>query len=337
MTTTKPRALLFGLGGIGGIYAATLARSGACDVSVVARSNYAAVKEKGLRLKSEKHGESHQVFEGVYKSPADAAASGPFDYVLCANKALLSAVPSLEETIAPAVTKNTAIVLLQNGVGNEVPLHKAFPENTIISAVVWTGGKVEKVGEDGVPTVSQFAREGLTMGVDYTSGLEKEEEDAKLARLREILTAANSDSIVVEDIQSARWVKVVWNCAWNALTTVTRLRTNQIFASSPGASDFSRSIMNEVVAVARAKGLDVPEDTADDLMRQINEVSGPGLPSSMMMDNEAGRPTEVEVILGTPMREGERLGVPVPILTTLYTIVKALDWRNAHLEEANFP
>jgi ketopantoate reductase len=145
----------------------------------------------------------------VYKSPADAAASGAFDYVLCANKALLSATPSLEETIAPAVSANTSIVLLQNGVGNEEPLHKAFPGNTIISAVVWTGGKVD-ADTDGVPTVSQFARESLTMGVDYTPGLEKTEEDAKVARLSEILAAANSDSIIVEDIQSARWIKVIW-------------------------------------------------------------------------------------------------------------------------------
>lgn len=127
------------------------------------------------------------------------------------------------------------------------------------------------------------------------------------------------------------------NCAWNALTTVTRLRTNQIFASSPDAAEFSRTLMNEVVAVARAKGLAVPADTADDLLRQVREVGGAGLPSSMMMDNEAGRATEVEVILGTPMREGQRLGVPVPIITTLYTIVRALDWRNAHPDEAKFP
>ncbi|BEI85991.1 hypothetical protein CcaverHIS002_0602780 [Cutaneotrichosporon cavernicola] len=333
-TNTKPRALLFGLGGIGGIYAATLARSGVCEVSVVARSNYEAVKEKGLLLKSEKHGESHHTFAGVYKSPADAATSGPFDYVLCANKALLSAIPSLEETIAPAISQDTAIVLLQNGVGNEVPLHKAFPANTIISAVVWTGGKVEPSLN---PTVSQFSRESLTMGVDYTPGIDKAVEDEKVKRLSEILAKANSDSVIVNDIQSARWVKVIWNCAWNALTTVTRLRTNQIFASSPGAEDFSKTLMNEVVAVARAKGLDVPLDTADDLMRQIKEAQGPGLPSSMMMDNEAGRPTEVEVILGTPMREGQRLGVPVPILTTLYTIVRALDWRNAHPDETKFP
>lgn len=64
MTNPKPRALVFGLGSIGGVYAAALARSGACEVSVVARSNYAALKDKGLLLKSEKHGEHHYTFAG---------------------------------------------------------------------------------------------------------------------------------------------------------------------------------------------------------------------------------------------------------------------------------
>lgn len=106
------------------------------------------------------------------------------------------------------------------------------------------------------------------------------------------------------------------NCAWNSLTTVTRVRTNHIFESSPGAADLSLALMEEVCAVARAKGLSVPEGTAARLLSECKEVTGAGLPSSMMMDNEAGRPMEVEVILGTPKREGERLGVPVPILTT---------------------
>lgn len=74
--------------------------------------------------------------------------------------------------------------------------------------------------------------------------------------------------------------------------------------------------MEEVAAVARAKGLSIPDGTPQRLLAKCKEVPGAGLPSSMMADNEAGRATEVEVILGTPMREGQRLGVPVPILTT---------------------
>jgi ketopantoate reductase len=97
---------------------------------------------------------------------------------------------------------------------------------------------------------------------------------------------------------------------------VTRIRTNHYFASSPGATDFSVKLMNEVVAVARAKGLEVPDSIPAELLAKCKGMPGAGLPSSMMMDNEAGRSMEVEVILGTPLREGQRLGVPVPIIET---------------------
>lgn len=61
---TKPNALLFGLGAIGSVYASVLQRSGACNVSVVARSNYAAVKEKGYALDSQKFGKHHHMLDG---------------------------------------------------------------------------------------------------------------------------------------------------------------------------------------------------------------------------------------------------------------------------------
>jgi ketopantoate reductase len=72
--------------------------------------------------------------------------------------------------------------------------------------------------------------------------------------------------------------------------------------------------MNEVAAVARAKGLTVPDDTVEKLIKQCTDVKE-GLPSSMLFDHLALRPMEVEVILGTPLKEGLRLGVPVPSLT----------------------
>lgn len=56
--------------------------------------------------------------------------------VLCSNKALLDAIPSLSDSVRPVISSETSIVLFQNGVGAEEPLHKAFPQNTIISAVV---------------------------------------------------------------------------------------------------------------------------------------------------------------------------------------------------------
>lgn len=83
-SNSKPNALLFGLGSIGGVYASILSRSGQADTSVVARSNYAAVKDKGFGLESEKFGKHHIVFDGVYRDTKEAAASGKvFDYGAC--------------------------------------------------------------------------------------------------------------------------------------------------------------------------------------------------------------------------------------------------------------
>lgn len=73
--------------------------------------------------------------------------------------------------------------------------------------------------------------------------------------------------------------------------------------------------MREVEAVAKAKGLKVPENKVNELIKQCTDVKE-GLPSSMMFDNLSKRPMEVEVILGTPLREGKRLGVAVPTLET---------------------
>ncbi|WVQ83440.1 hypothetical protein IAT38_005581 [Cryptococcus sp. DSM 104549] len=333
--SSKPNVLLFGLGGIGGIYACILHLSGQVNVHVVARSNYQKVKDQGFKLVSNKFGNHEGLqFAGVWKSTADAAASGAkFSHVLCANKALLDAKPSLSDHLSPVISPSTSIVLLQNGVGAEAPLHASFPGNTIISAVVWTGGKVLPNNEG----VEQFNREGLTIGVDYKEGEseeEKKEEKKKLEELVGWLTAGGGDCTVTDDIQSERWVKVIWNCCWNSLTAATLLKTGPFFDSSPQALPLCYTIMNEVAAVARAKGLSVPEGTVDKLIKQCTDVAYPGLPSSMMADTKAGRAMEVEVILGTPVREGQRLGVPVPTLTAIYTIVKAVDYRNLNAEAA---
>lgn len=101
--------------------------------------------------------------------------------------------------------------------GGEAPLHAAFPNTTVISAVVWTGGKVLPDSEDGRAVISQFNKEGLTIGVDYREAQPgeareggKKEEDEKLQRLVGLLQKGGGTCTVTEDIQSERWVKVIW-------------------------------------------------------------------------------------------------------------------------------
>lgn len=129
--------------------------------------------------------------------------------MICATKALLDAKPSLSDNIAPVISAKTSVVLLQNGVGAEEPLHASFPSTTIISAVVWTGGRT-KPSEGGQVVIEQFNAEGLTIGVDYRQGGDAAEEDSKLDRLVKVLEAGGGSVTVTKDIQSERWVKVIW-------------------------------------------------------------------------------------------------------------------------------
>lgn len=103
------------------------------------------------------------------------------------------------------MSANTSIAILQNGVGAEAPLHAAFPSSTIISAVVWTGGKVLGDGH-----IEQFNRESLTIGVDWKEDAAKEDEQAKLDRLVAILRAGGGDCTVNPKIQEERWAKIMW-------------------------------------------------------------------------------------------------------------------------------
>ena len=133
--------------------------------------------------------------------------------VLVANKALLDAKPSLSDQLRPVISSTTSIVLLQNGVGAEAPLHESFPDNTIISAVVWTGGRSISSEKDGQAGAEQFNREGLTIGVDYRSedaGV-KQEEKKRLDTLVQWLEAGKGECTVTEEIQTERWIKVIWS------------------------------------------------------------------------------------------------------------------------------
>ncbi|KAJ7134895.1 ketopantoate reductase PanE/ApbA C terminal-domain-containing protein [Mycena epipterygia] len=322
--------LVFGLGGIGSTYAYILKAGGQVRVSVVARSNASVIKEQGLSLRSIKFGDHDGIrFNGVYSNCQEAAESGlSFSYVICTNKAILDATPPMEELLRPVVEPDTVIVLIQNGVGQEGPLHKAFPTTTIITCVTWTGARTLDVG-----VVQVFTRsDTLMLGVDWSPTLPRPQQEEHLRILADILVKSNAQITVKEDIQIDRWVKVIWNCAWNSLTALTQLRTSDFISTSPSAVVVARSIFTEGIAVAAAKGIAIPEDTLDTMMAKYTSLSGST--SSMLTDALNMKPMEVESILGYPLREGLRLGISVPTLTTIYSLLKAMDWKHAHPDEA---
>lgn len=138
-TSASIKVLIYGLGAIGSFYAFLLSRTPTVQLSVIARSNYDAVRSNGILIQSENHGEHRFHPHAVYRSPREASDAGEteFDFILVASKAV-----DLEGTVndlRPVVKGNgegTCVVIMQNGVGNEDWFWRVWPECTIISGVV---------------------------------------------------------------------------------------------------------------------------------------------------------------------------------------------------------
>lgn len=153
------------------------------------------------------------------------------------------------------------------------------------------------------------------------AGLEKE----RLDTFTSLLSVGKTPFEVEENMQVKRWEKVVWNAAWNSLTTLTLLDTHTWLNSSPAAMPLTRQLMREVIDVALACGVPLKYELIDELINKI--LAMPGIGSSMQADYKANRKMEVEIILGTPVRKAKELNVPVPVLDTIYALLSGINSR----------
>ncbi|KAM0755081.1 2-dehydropantoate 2-reductase [Meredithblackwellia eburnea MCA 4105] len=313
--------LLFGLGAVGATHAFIFQHAGS-KVTVCARSNFDVVKEKGLDFRSEKYGNIPNLkFDRVVKTPGDASIKDvKYDFIVCTNKAIYMN-PSASEQIAPAVSENTTIVIVQNGVGNGDQFRERFPNNVVISAVTWVNANQPETG-----VIVHKGQEKMQIGVEWSDKLDRALQQKKLDDFVGILDAGKSEYELVPDIQVWRWKKTIWNCCWNTLTAATLCNTKQYLESSESAEITARALIDEMALIARTLGLTIEDEYLDSLISRADLRNG-GITSSMMMDAKAQRPMEVEVILGAPLRVAKKLGLKTPVLETCTAIISAMDWR----------
>ncbi|KFZ25334.1 hypothetical protein V502_00190 [Pseudogymnoascus sp. VKM F-4520 (FW-2644)] len=282
---------------IGSFYTYILSKSENVRLTVVARSNYDAIKTNGLTINSEVYG-SHSFHPyNVVKTPAEA--KGTFDYVVCAHKAIdQSSVPAL---LAPVVDNTTTIVVIQNGVGNEEPFREAFPNGIIITCVTWVGALQTSPG-----VIKHTKSEHTQIGLFPNEKLDKAVEQGRLDAFTAFLNTGGTPYDVVENMQIKRWEKVVWNAAWNSITTLTLLDT-QSWLKSEGGMSLTRQLMTEVIDVAGKCGVPLSYNLIDELINKILKM--PEIYSSMHADRVAGRQMEVDIILGTPVKKAMEFGM----------------------------
>lgn len=164
----------------------------------------------------------------------------------------------------------------------------------------------------------------MQIGIFPTNGNDSDRDAGRLKEFSNLLTTGKTVFQAVPDIQLLRWEKVVWNAAWNSLTTLTLMDTHSWLAS-PDAETLTRRLMTEVIDVGKALGVALDYDLIDTL---VNKIKGmPPIGSSMRTDYENNKPMEVEIILGYPVRKGKELGINIATVETIYVILTAVNRR----------
>ncbi len=305
----KAKILLFGTGAVGSYYGSILARGGA-SVSAVCRSDYDTVKKIGIEIKSI-NGDFHFTPEKVYRSADEA--ENPYDYIIVALKAL----PEIDTVsiIKSAVSENTAIVILQNGINVEESIEAAFPENEIISALAFIC--VTRIAH-GIIDHQDHGR--LALGT-YPAGI-----SPKVEALINIFRNGGVTADGVEDVIAARWRKLMWNAPFNPLSVIGGGLDTGIMLGSPLFTDLIRSVMQEVVALSIADGHPLDYEIIDKTISDTSKMQP--YKTSMLLDYENRRPMEVEVILGNALKSGKKYGIDTPRLKTLYQILYMMNEEN---------
>lgn len=298
--------VVIGAGAVGGYYGARLIRAGH-DVHFLLRSDYQIVKREGLLIRS-RDGDFHlgpsQVH--VYDDPN---ALPPADLVIVALKTTYNHL--LEPLIRPVVKQDTAILTLQNGLGNEERLADLFGPHRIFGGVAFVC--INRVA----PGVIQHIDHGLIQLGEF--------EGCPGDRARAIARMFRGSGVacdVLDDLRSGRWGKLVWNIPFNGLGAVLDLSTDRLIENESGVQ-IVRTLMQEVIAAAEAVGAKMPADAIERQLRNTRTMGA--YRSSMQTDRQQGRPLEVEAIIGEPLRQARSAGVPTPMLEMLYHLTRLVD------------
>jgi len=125
-----------------------------------------------------------------------------------------------------------------------------------------------------------------------------------------------------DNVPGALWLKLVLNCAYNALSAITDLPYGPLVAQ-PGIPETMRAAVLECLAVAGARGIALPGDVFEAVDRIARTM--PGQFSSTAQDVRRGKRSEIDHLNGFVVREGERLGIATPVNRALHALVKVID------------
>jgi len=301
------RICVFGVGGVGGYFGGRLAEAGNSVAFVARGATLDALRKNGLRVKSPLGDISLTEVEAT----SDPAEVGEVDAVILGVKAWQ--VPEVAEAAFPLIGESTAILPLQNGVEAADQLVAVHGVEHVLGGMCRIVSFVTEPGRIRHQGVEPFVAFGE---LDNHS-------TARVERLAAAFSDAGVDTKVSPDIQSSLWQKLLFIAPVSGLGAVTRVPVGEL-RSSPETYSMLRDAMEEVAALAAARGITLADDAIEKTLAFVD-----GLPedvtSSMQRDIKVGRPSELEALNGAVVRLGRKAGVPTPVNGFIYAALAPME------------
>jgi 2-dehydropantoate 2-reductase len=293
---------IFGSGGVGGYFGGRLAAAGE-DVTFLARgAHLTALQQDGLHIESP-NGALHLPKVQATDRPQ---AIGPVDVVLFTVK--LYDVEAAAATLAPMIGADTVVITMQNGVDAVDMVSKHVGADHVAGGAAYIVAVIDKPGHVRHTTAQQLV-----------FGERDKRRSARLVAFEEAGIRAGFQAKASEDVEADLWTKFVRLATWSGMTTVTRSPMG-VVRDNPATFEMMIAAIQEVITLARARGVNLPADIMDSTLGMIKTFPATSK-SSMLEDIERGRRLELPWLSGAVVRLGKESGVPTPIHQFITTVL----------------
>ncbi len=314
--------VVLGAGAMGSLFGGLVAEGG-LDVTLVDpwRKHIDAIRKSGLRMVG--HGGDRRIPVAATTDPA-SVRSADIVFVQCKANFNAAAAASVRHLFAKggpargglAGDGDTVAISFQNGLGNEEELAGYFGADRVLGGLTAQGANIEAPG-----IVRNHAELPSYIG-EMNGGITK-----RTRSIAKILTDANLPTEASENIRRDIWRKLMANIAISAVSGITGLNIGQIF-NEHMADDVAYAALDEAIAVAGACGVELSSAEAREILGKIAGPNGtPQNKSSLRMDIENERPSEIDYINGAVVNLAREHGIAVPVNEALLALVHGMQHR----------
>lgn len=223
--------------------------------------------------------------------------------------------------VQPLLGADTVVLTLQNGVDSTDEIAAIAGESHVLGGATYVATTLEAPGLIVQTGVHRSIIFGEVLG-------DRGRITPRVQAIAEVMAAADIQVKAVADARVPIWDKFVYLAAFSGFTGASRLAIGHLW-KYPHVQDMFYATCREVAAIAKAEGVTISPDRFDTLKEYMDNIP-PTTRSSLLIDLEQGRRIEVEALQGAAVRRAKRHGVPAPMLSTLYALLKP--WENGPIK-----